>query len=172
MEDKPFIYFDKLKLWDVIIITIYLIFSIYAFFIYQRGSDEAVTIVVSTHVVISQIGSFMFLYKLLRNFTFYLIWFGFAILHALMYFLIVGHRQFEMESAKHYSILLNTIVLLLVFQAFRYFSLKTQKREFRVPVSRFEHDLPNDLKTSDTDAILVLTYLISAFLLLNFDDLF
>ncbi|MBS1519609.1 MAG: hypothetical protein JST50_01330 [Bacteroidetes bacterium] len=171
MADKPFLYYDRLKLWDIIIITIYLIFSISVFIIYRYGSNEFVLSVALAHIVCSQIFSFIFLYRLLRNFSFYLIWFGFAILHAVMYFLLIGNRQFEAEDVKPFPVFLNTIVLLLIFQVLRYFSLKIQKREFEFPASRAPYKMPGEIESSAIDGLVLIIYFVSLFVLFRIDRL-
>jgi len=130
MEGKSFVYFERLKLPDIIITTVCFVYSIIIFLVYYLGSYETAFNLSAMHIFLSQLGAFVFMFTLLRNFTFYLIWIGFAVLHFVMYYLFSSNHKFEIERANTF---LNTIILLVVFQMLRYLSLKIQKREFRVP---------------------------------------
>jgi len=156
-KKKPFIYFDKLTEWNIWVIAFYFIFTIFVIFNYaSRGVNSADILffyALSPHLL-----GYFFLYKALRNFTMYLICFGFAMLHILLYFIFKGNFNFEMVKESPSPILINSIILLILFQILRYLSFKMQKREFVVPSRGGGKDLFDNIAPSATDYVLFVIY--------------
>ena len=158
-EKKPFIYFDKLTGWNIIVIVFYFIVTLFVIFNYTSGGVNAADILFF-YALLPHLLGYFFLYKALRNFTMYLICFGFAVLHILLYFLFKGNSNFEMVKGKDPSpILINSVILLTLFQILRYLSLKMQKREFVVPAKGGGKDLFDNITPSATDYVLFVIYL-------------
>ena len=163
MTGKPFLYSNELKQWDIVTIVIYVLFTLSVFITYSSGSANAAQLTLITYVVLTQLGIYFFLYGALRNFKLYLIWCGFGVLHVIMYLLFRGNPKLDMVKGNPSSGLLNTIILLLLFQVLRFLSIKIQIREFVAPSKGGNYDIVYNVKVSNTDKILFLIYMGSWF---------
>jgi len=161
MGKKPFIYFNKLSKDHITLVVAYFIFTTIIIFICISGSTDAAQIALIGYVVATQLAGYFFMYKALRDFTTYLICFGFAVLHILLYFLFKGNPNLEVVKGNISSALLNSFALLVLFQILRYFSLKIQKREFVVPSHGGGKDLFDNIEPSPTDYALFVIYFAS-----------
>ncbi len=94
------------------------VFITYSF----TGSAYAAQTMLFAYIVITQLS--IYFYGALRNFKLYLIWCGFGILHIIMYFLFKGNHKLDMVNGNPSAGLLNTIILLLLFQVLRFLSIK------------------------------------------------
>jgi hypothetical protein len=163
MPGKPFLYSTELKQWDIVTIVIYVLFTLSVFVTYSSASANAAQITLLTYVVLTQLGIYFFLYGALRNFKLYLIWCGFGILHVIMYFIFRGNPKLDMVKGNPSFGLLNTIILLLLFQLLRFLSIKIQIREFVAPSKGGNYDIVYNVKVSNTDKILFFIYIGSWF---------
>ncbi len=161
MNEKPFLYFDKLTQWNVGVIVFYIIFTIVVVFINTSGRADVAQMVLIAYVVITQLMGYFFMYKALRNFTVYLICCGFALLHIFLYFLFKGNLGLKTVQGDFSSALFNSIILIILFQVLRYLSLKIQKREFVVPAKGGGKDLFDNIEPSIVDKILFVIYFVS-----------
>jgi hypothetical protein len=171
MPAKPFLYANELRQWDIITIVIYVLFTLGVFITYSSGSENAAQITLIAYVVLTQLSIYLLLYGALRNFKLYLIWCGFGILHIIMYFLFRGNNKLDMLKGNPSSGLLNTIILLLLFQALRFVSIKMQVREFVAPSKGGNNDIFYNIKVSIIDYILCFIYM-GAWFGLTFLDFF
>jgi hypothetical protein len=160
MKKKPFIYFDRLTDWDIVVIVSYFILTIFVIFNCILWGVYAADILFF-YALLPHLAGYFFLYKVLRNFTMYLVCFGFAVLHILLYFLFKSKSNFEMVKLNPLPGLINSIILLIVFQILRYLSLKMQKREFVVPSRGGGKDLFDNMEPSAIDYALFVIYLAS-----------
>lgn len=163
MLGKPFLYSDELKRSDKTIIIIYILFTVGVFITCSLGSDISSQIALIAYVVLTQLSIYFFFYGLLRNFRLYLIWCGFGILHVIMYFTFKGNHKLDMINGNPSYGLLNTIILLLLFQVLRFLSIKLQKREFVAPSRGGNYDIVYNIKVSIIDKILFIIYMGSWF---------
>jgi hypothetical protein len=138
--DKPFIHSEELTLFDKWSIGIYLLMTILVATSYDLIDVGSAHIIILIYAWILQLCTYFFLYRSLRNFRCYLIWFGFSMVHLAMYFLMRNDQRLQSVQHSPVALLRNTFVLLLFFQVLRYISLKTQHMEL-VMIS----------KTSNTD---------------------
>jgi hypothetical protein len=158
MLGKPFLYSDQLKRGDIITIVIYVLFTLGVFITYSLGSADTAKATLLAYIVTTQLGIYVFLYRALRNFKLYLIWCGFGILHIVMYFLFKGDHKLDMANGNPSSGLLNTIILLLLFQVLRFLSIRMQQREPVVSSGGDSDDNVDKVKPSVTDKILFFVY--------------
>jgi hypothetical protein len=156
-KKKPFIYFDKLTKWNIVVIAIYFIFTLFVIFNYTLGEVNAGDILIF-YALLPHLVGYFFMYKALRNFTMYSICFGFAIVHVFLYFLFRGSPKLQMVKGDPSPLLLNSIVLIVLFQVLRYLSIKMQKREFVVPAKGGGKDLFDNIELSGTDYLLFVIY--------------
>jgi hypothetical protein len=161
-KKKTFIYYDKLTDWDIVIVAIYLILTIFVIFNYTSGGINAADILFF-YTVLPHLAGYFFLYKALRNFTMYLVCFGFAVVHLILYFLFRGSPNLEMARGDISPMLIDSIILLVLFQILRYISLKMQKREFVLPSRGGGKDLFDNIEPSMTDKLLFVIYFGSFF---------
>jgi hypothetical protein len=159
MQGKQFLYANQLKQWDIITIVIYGLFTFGVFVACSFGSVDSAQITLLAYIVITQLGIYFFLYGPLRNFKLYLIWCGFGILHVMMYFVFRGNHKLDMVKGNPSAALLNTIILLLLFQVLRFLSIKMQLRELVAPSKGGDYDIAYNIKVSITDKILFLVYM-------------
>ncbi|MES2276413.1 MAG: hypothetical protein V4592_10345 [Bacteroidota bacterium] len=154
---KPFIFFEKLKEWEIIVPLLYGILT----FLIFNNVEEAGSFI-SMYVILSQLFLYLFLYVSLRNFTTYLIWCAFALIHAVLYFKLKDNPALQMYRGNEASGLINTIILLVLFQLLRFFSFKIQGREFVAP-SKNGIDLFENKSVTYADYTICLIYMIVGF---------
>jgi len=111
----------------------------------------------------SQLGMYFGLYTSIRNFKAYLLWLCFGVMHLILYFCFRGNPAIKMYRGNPTAGLLNTIVLLLLFQFLRYLSLKFQNREFVAPARGGGPDLFENKKVTFADFVIFVIYMGSWF---------
>jgi hypothetical protein len=156
--DKPFIYYKELTTANKWWIGIYLLFTIVVAAGYNRIGVGYAHMMVIAYAITLQFFSYFFLYGALRNFRFYLIWFGFSMIHLGMYFVMKDDQRLNSVQGNPAELLRNTFVLLLVFQLLRFFSLKTQHKEFVAPNKSGIEDRVDHRKVTPIDTVLFFTY--------------
>jgi len=151
---KPLFYFEELNSWDKIIIWFYGIASI-VFVIYNYwGADEHKADFLIFYTIFPQIFSYFFNYVSLRNLKSFFIWFGFGTLHIVFYFLVKDNAIYDTGRA----LLLNTVILLLIYQVLRIISLKVQHQELVLP-ARGGKDIFDNRSATLVDFVLLMIYL-------------
>jgi hypothetical protein len=155
---KPFIFFEPLKTWEIVVAVIYAFFTFSVCLCYGLGTPDAKQMTLMAYTVLLQLFMYFFLCVSLRNFTSYLIWCGFGMVQIIMYFVFRGNPDLQMPRGDPSTGLLNTIVLLILFQFLRYFSRQIQNREFVAP-SRGRIDLLENKKITLTDYIIFVIYM-------------
>jgi len=111
------------------------------------------------YAAIFQIAIYFFLYTSLRNFKSFLIWFGFGIIHLILFLIFKGDSKLQMKRGNASNELINSIPLLLLFQLMRYISLKIQHREFVMPSKGGGTDLFENKNPSPTDYLILIIYM-------------
>jgi hypothetical protein len=168
MPKKPFFYFDELKLSDKIAIGIYLVLTLVLLYSYNFLSPQTTQFILIMYIVVPQLSIYIFLYVSLRNFKVYLIWMFFSFVNILMYFIFRKNPDLVMYRGNPSSGLINTIVLLLLFQLLRYFSLQIQHREFVAPAKGGGKDLIENRELTLADYSILIIYMGSWFGLFYF----
>ncbi|MES2277495.1 MAG: hypothetical protein V4592_15835 [Bacteroidota bacterium] len=152
--EKPFFYFEPLKLSDIVPMIAYAVITIGVFLkIFLVPAQNNINLLF-LYALISQGCIWAFLYASLRNFASYMIWFLFAIVHIILYFFLKNIQAFQNWSYMHIIYLFNAIILLLVFQICRFFSFKIQHREFYF--ARSGKDINSGSKASITDCVITI----------------
>jgi len=133
MDNFPFFRSYKLSPWNIVTMSLYSILSVgmLYYYAYAEFPDK-------NHIVSYTIGTHLFLYvfyiKPLRNFKEYLYWLTVAIIHFCFFLYLKDLPGFKMGNGNSVGNLLrNTLILLLLFQALRYLSLKIQGQELDCP---------------------------------------
>ncbi|MDB5152761.1 MAG: hypothetical protein JWR54_1512 [Mucilaginibacter sp.] len=80
---KPFIYYNSLKPWETVCMLLYAIATAGVILTLVFAKPEAKQVTIIMYIVLSQLGMYFGLYTSLRNFTAYIIWFGFGLVHLL-----------------------------------------------------------------------------------------
>jgi hypothetical protein len=123
---KHFFLYEDLKTWEKTAMVVYAVTSLAVILTCFFANPDTKQIVLIGYITISQLGLYFGLYTSLRNFKAYLIWFGFGLVHLLLVFIFRRDPTLEMYRGNPSYLLVNTIILLLLFQLLRYISLKMQ----------------------------------------------
>ncbi|QEM06732.1 hypothetical protein DIU31_025675 [Mucilaginibacter rubeus] len=155
---KPFIYYETLKQWEIITVVIYalitvvIILSPFVFDIETRQNS------VIFYAILTQLSLLFLLYVSLRNFRSYLIWLGFGIIHFMLFLWFQNDTELDAGMANPSVALANTLPLLLLFQLLRFFSINTQQKEFGVPSKGGRTDWIEDKKITGIDCLAGIIY--------------
>jgi hypothetical protein len=160
---KPFIYYNSLNLWESACMMLYAIVTISVILTIVFAKPEIKQITIVMYIVLSQLGMYFGLYTSLRNFKAYLLWICFSVMHIILFFCFRGNPTIEIYRGSPTTGLLNTIILLILFQLLRYLSLKLQNREFVAPPKGGGPDLFENKKVSFTDFAILVIYMGSWF---------
>jgi hypothetical protein len=160
LKKKPFIYYENLNPWEIIAIVLYaivtLVIALSSF--WGNDTDEKQDLII-LYILFASLFLYLFFYKALRNFKSYLIWMGFAVFHAILFFGFRSKPQLHVFDGKPPLIFFDTVMALLLFQLFRYFSIAIQHKEFVVPTKGGGKDLFEERKPTWVDNILFVTYM-------------
>ncbi|SHN12875.1 hypothetical protein [Mucilaginibacter sp. OK098] len=162
-DKKPFIYYENLKSWEIVSMIIYAFVTIGVILLAILGNPHNKQVIVVMYALLSQLSLYFGLYTSLRNFKSYLIWFGFGVIHVMLFLIFKDDSTLQMRRGNPAFGLANTIVLLALFQLLRYLSLKMQGREFVAPPKGGGPDLFDNKKVSSTDFIVFIIYMGSWF---------
>jgi FtsH-binding integral membrane protein len=162
-NQKPFIYYEDLKHWEIVSMIFYAIVTIGVSLTYILANSEAKQLTIIMYIVLTQLLLYFFLYTSLRNFRSYLIWCGFGLIHVVLYLIFKDNPELQMKKGNPSTGLVNTIVLLLLFQLLRYISRKIQHREFVAPAKGGGPDLFENKKVTFTDFVIFVIYMGSWF---------
>jgi hypothetical protein len=154
----PFFYNQPLTRVDKFTLFIYTILTLALIGFYLFNKDDS-GVWLMGYAVLTQLFSFFFLYVALRNAAFFLVVYGFGLIHLIMYFLMVDHFAIQTVNFSYLATLRNTIVLLTFFQVLRWLSIKIQNREFVVPTKGGDTDLIENKKTSFADYVFLFIYI-------------
>jgi hypothetical protein len=160
---KPFVYYDSLKSGDIYAMVAYALMSAALIAMLFLAPPELSQIALIVYVIPFQLGIYFGLYISLRNFRSYRVWFGFAVLHTVLFFFLRNNTSLKMEKGNPALPLINTIFLILLFQLLRYISLKTQKREFSAPSRSGNTDVFTKQKVSGIDYLIFIIYMAAWF---------
>jgi len=155
---QSFFYFKELTNFDQFAVFAYAILTIIMLLVMFLGRNDAKLFAMIMCAVVPQLSIYLFLYASLRNMTSYVIWFGFGLLHVVLYFLFKYASILPSEDRDGSIIFLNTIILLWLFQILRYLSFKMQKREFVSPAKAHPKDLFDERSATGTDYFIFVVY--------------
>ena len=153
-----FIYSKKFTRWDKGSIITYLVISILVLYYYwDRGKLEENSQLIIFYSISTQLYLYLFNYRSLRNFKVYLIWFIIGLLHLFFYFQLKDLDSVQMINGNASQGLRNTVLMLVLFQALRFVSLKIQNLEL-VPADRSGFNDLDERIISMVDYILFVIY--------------
>lgn len=131
---KPLFYFEPLSTWDLITVWGYgvvtVIFIIYNF--WDLGSNKVGSLIF--YVLPPQTFNYLLNYTSLRNLKSFLIWCGFGLIHIGLFFLLKNDPVYDRAR----NLLLNTILLLFLYQLLRIANRKSRNRELAMPSKDFK----------------------------------
>ncbi|WDF76548.1 hypothetical protein ACFGVS_26160 [Mucilaginibacter sp. AW1-7] len=158
---KPFIYYEDLKNWEIVNSIIYFILTIgvvLACSFFDRGFNQLLLLF---YWGITDLSLYFFLYRSLRNFRSYMVWFGFGIVHLILFAIFKDDPKLKLFHGQASWGLINTIPLLLLYQLLRYFSFNIQHREFVVPSKAGTTDLIENVKVTFVDKTILIIYMLA-----------
>ena len=163
------IYFKELSTWDKVIIGLYLIISIWLYFLYANlESVEKKKDILFWYPYGTQLFLYFVNYRSLRNSSVYAIWFIISLIHYYFYLNLNSDPLLEGVKAHAATGLRNTVILLSLFQVLRIISLKIQGVELVCP-SKSRTDLFEERDVTIIDFILFVIYIFFLVMLgLNF----
>ncbi|QTE38038.1 hypothetical protein J3L18_02905 [Mucilaginibacter gossypii] len=131
---KPLFYFEPLTPWDSIAVWIYgiatIVFAVYNY--YGTSSNRVAFLIFYT--LTPQVFNYLLNYKSLRNLKSFLIWCGFALVHIILFFFLKNDPVYYRAR----NPLLNSILLLFLYQLLRIASRKIQSKELAMPSKDFK----------------------------------
>jgi len=130
---KNIFYFETLKKFDYISITVYILISLILLGCCYQASAEANKALIFAYGLGTCIFLYGFGYRSLRNLTVYFIWIGIALVHLLIYFQVKDDAGLAMENAHAAIGLRNTLPMLMLFQILRFINIKIQNQELVAP---------------------------------------
>jgi hypothetical protein len=150
---KPLFYFEPLTSWDTLAIWAYGLTTIIFILYIYLGPDKTKITFLIFYVTSLQLLNYLLNYTLLRNLRSYFIWCVFGIIHICLYFFLRSSHFYD--GAR--GLLLNTIVLLFLYQILRIISLKIQKQELAMPTKDYK-DLFGNRQVTFLDFVLFMIY--------------
>ncbi|KYG76575.1 hypothetical protein AWN68_05970 [Roseivirga echinicomitans] len=150
-----FIYFEKLDWWDFITITCYSTLTSLIFWqqdLFTNVKDWGLGYTIGTHLCL-----YFFNYKSMRKMNVWLIWFAISFIHLYIYIEFSSNAEFQFVRGNGISGLKYTWVLLLLYQLFRYYSLKLMNVEFAA-LSRSQDALWDERRLNRFDLVCFLIY--------------
>ncbi|WP_121810491.1 hypothetical protein [Mucilaginibacter kameinonensis] len=131
---KPLFYFEPLSTWDLVTVWGYGVITV--IFIFYNFCDVGPNKVVSLifYTVPLQLFNYFLNYVSLRNLKTFLIWCGFGAVHICLFFLLKNNTVYN--GAR--GVLLNTTILLFLYQGLRITSRKIQGQELGMPTNQYK----------------------------------
>jgi hypothetical protein len=162
---KPLLYFEKIKLWEIGIMVSYVLLSVEFCFFLRFAKSEIQNQSLYFYAVFTQLFLYHMFYKSMRNLNVYVYCLFIGILHLCLYQLLKENASIiNLQNNKIIS-LRNTIILILIFQFLRFISLKTQNKEL-VCISKNKRDILDGREITRIDSILYAIYIATTFILL------
>ena len=153
--------------WDKVTIILYIAISFILFWYYNLNTTELVlkrdillSYIIGTHLFL-----YFFNYKSLRNFKVFLIWFGFGIIHLIIFFKLKEANSLQNLSEYATSGFGNTIPLLILFQILRIVNLKIQGQELVATNTMMATDLFDNRMPNALDFFSLIIYLLAMYYL-------
>jgi hypothetical protein len=152
-KPKPLFYFEALNPWDTIVIGFYGLATIIVLLYIIWGANKHKNEVVFFYAVVPQLFNYWLNYKSLKNLKVYFIWIGFAVMHVCLYCFLKNDPFYKGVRGA----LINTILLLVLYQLIRITSLKIQNQELAMPTKDWK-DLFTNRSVTFLDFILFVIY--------------
>lgn len=156
---KNIFYFETLKRFDYISITVYILISLILLGCCYQASAEANKALIFAYGLGTCIFLYGFGYRSLRNLTVYFIWIGIALVHLLIYFQVKDDAGLAMENAHAAIGLRNTLPMLMLFQILRFINIKIQNQELVAPARGSNTDIFNERSVNIADISSFIIYL-------------
>ena len=157
MDKLPFSRSYKLSPWNIVIMCLYTILSVWVLYYYAYTDFPK-----GDHLFMYGLGTHLFLYsfeyKALRNLNVYLFWFAISIIQFAFYIYLKNEKFLLSPIGISFAQpLRNTVILLVLFQLLRYVSLKTQAKELVCP-ERSGNDFYDNRKPTYIDYLCLIVY--------------
>lgn len=158
MNEQPFFRTYQLTIWNKLTIISYILLSVWLWFYYYYETYP-LPVYLFYYIIGTQLVLISFQYRAIRNLYMYLFWLVAGVGHATAAYLIKDVPLFQFPVG-HISITMaNTLVLVLLLQVLRFFSLKLQGQEFITP-----KDIHDERKVTWVDYVCTFAYMIVLFL--------
>lgn len=158
LKTQPFFRTYPLTIWNKLTIISYILLSVWLWFYYHYteypSPDRLLGYIIGTQLVL--IG---FEYRAIRNLYMYLFWLVVGVGHATAAYLIKDVPLFQFPAGHISVTMANTLILVLLLQVLRFFSLKLQRSEFITP-----KDIHNERKVTWVDYVCTYAYMVVFFL--------
>tara|TARA_R110001599_G_scaffold119190_2_gene289025 strand:+ start:442 stop:978 length:537 start_codon:yes stop_codon:yes gene_type:complete len=154
-SELRFIYFERIDKWDLITISAYSILTYLIFWqsdLISNIKAWGLGYTFGTHLLLYGIN-----YKSMRKFNVWLAWFIISILHLYIFYRSGLSIEFQFINGSGISGMKFTWILLVLYQVFRYFSIRLMRVEF-VALNNSGGDIWDERRTNRFDLICFLIY--------------
>lgn len=158
MKTQPFFRAYPLTIWNILTIIVYSLFSVGLWFYYNYETYPSPAYLFD-YIMGTQLVLIVFQYRAIRNMNMYLFWLVVGIGHATAAYFIKDVSLFQFPAGHISVTMANSLVLVLLLQVLRFFSLKLQRREFITP-----KDIHNERKVTWVDYVCTFSYMVVLFL--------
>ncbi len=164
MQNK-LIRFYKLSNWNIITISSYLLLSIFLL-TYGFANKSSLQKIIFFYGFGTQFFIYIFQYKALRNFNYFLIWTAIGVIHLCLFLTIKDLPELSMTNYNAGQGLRNTLITLVLFQFLRFISLRTQNKELVAPAKGSKYDILDERNVTIIDILCFVVFLIVTFFFL------
>ncbi len=159
-------YFEPLKKYDILSISIYLAISVFVLCFYNfTNSIEARKAILFGYTFSTSMFLYLFNYASLRNLSSYFIWLSISIVHFVFYFNLKDDSSLQNINGHASTGLRNIAILLVFYQILRFVNIKVQNQEFVAPSRGSRTDIIEGRRINMIDYISFVLYMILLFLL-------
>lgn len=148
----------KLSTWNIITVCFYVLLSFFLWSYYFENKIDQKK-VLFFYGFGTQFFIYVFQYRALRNFNYFLIWIVIGILHLCVYLSIKDSAELAFVNGHAALGLRSTLISLLLFQFLRFISLKIQNKELVVPARSSRTDLLDERKITLVDRICFIVFI-------------
>lgn len=158
LKTKPFFRTYPLTIWNKLTIISYILLSVWLWFYYHYKTYPLPSYLLG-YIMGTQLLLIGFQYRAIRNLYMYLFWLVAGVGHATAAYAIKDVPLFQFPAGHISVTMANTLVLVLLLQVLRSFSLKLQGQEFITP-----KDIHNERKARWVDYVCTFVYIVVLFL--------
>jgi len=162
MENK-FIRYEKLNKWNILTLCLYLSLSIFLL-IYNLQSNYNHEDLIFFYGFGTQFFLYLFQYRALRNFNYFLIWLGIGFVQFCIFIVLKRTPEFILVHSNTIFGLRSTLITLLLFQLLRFISLKIQGKELIAPPKGTTPDFYDSRKGTTIDFVCFIIFLVAIFI--------
>lgn len=157
-----FIRSEPLKTWDKVSIASFILLSLVIWYFFPQLSIARQRDTIYFYALGTQLFLYLFNYISLRNFRVYLFWFFVGVVHFATFLNLKNDYALSYLPMHSANGLRNTLILLILFQGLRFWSLEKQGMELVCP-SRHGTDIFDTRKIKPLDMLLFFLYLFATF---------